>query len=216
MTTGRSLYLHAIGVVGLAVAVVAAACGGVAAPPPTVSSAQYVRPSVDDHQLTTGEISASPAYLFAQTTPVTTFAEGGAVFRLGGRYDLSVRSRVEATTVEGNLRLFDEPLQIGWLHGVGGLVNLDGLSVGQWTYHATTGLAFQAGVDRRYQPFWALRVAWADGGSGVNERLYTMLSAGYRIGLTSRLDMAPELHFVTDHGSVTHSFAPMISLSAPF
>lgn len=190
------------------------ACTTQPAPPPNISSAHYARPAPSETG-DSGRIAASAGYAFGYDGPQSFVGEGSALFQLHDHYDLVVSTRLDATTVEGNLRLLRGPLEVGWTHGGGGSVTFADLSLDSYIYHISTGLNFQIGGGLDSQFFGALRLARADGSSQYRSMWYVMGSLGYRIAVADNLALAPELHAISSsEGDLL--IAPTIAVSAGF
>lgn len=181
-----------------------------------VSSASQYATNAPVEEGPSGEVSAGAGYLLSDGDPISFVGDGGAVFRLTERYDLSIRGRADVTTFEGNLRIVDdESVRVGWLHGVGGLVMI--LDDNEMMYHATTGLSVVAGDLDQTAFFGAFRVAHAEGSSeDIIETQYAIASMGLRTAAGSHLNVSPELQVGYGRELEEVLIAPMVSLSAPF
>lgn len=190
------------------------ACATVAAPPPAVSAAPYARTAPADNATHSGSVLASAGYLATLDGAQSVIGQGGAVFYLSDAYDLTLLTRGDVTTAEGNLRLRRGLFEIGWTHGLGaGLIADTGNAF--YTYHATTGLTFQVGTQSPTQFFGALRVAWADGTGPFHSAWYVLGSLGFRLPVTGSLGLNPELQ-VASNSDGDLLLAPTLTFSAGF
>lgn len=160
------------------------------------------------------------------------WGEGSAVFWLGEHYDLSMSGRADSSSIEGNLRILDGPIDVGWTHGVGGRFDLratgrdSGLVLA--TMNVTTGLSFQYERPRDRQLFGALRYAYARGiprydphdenlpdGIYFGDTHYIGSSAGYLVLTSTAMNLLPELTLAWSSREGL-MILPKISISAAF